>query len=173
MIAAIDLKREDKRLSQIEFVSRAPVRQATVAPGIEGGPRSPEPRGAYKTLARAEQLYTDRDLEAARQLFLKALEETEQRPLHAQAYYGLARIAALEKNPEMAERLFEKTLESGPEPPVKAWALVYLARLSDAAGDREQATRRYREALAVEGASPAARQAAEEGVQRSFGKKSN
>ena len=65
-----------------------------------------------------------------------------------------------EKNPEMAERLFEKTLESDPEPQVKAWTLVYLARLSDAAGDREQATRRYREALAVEGASPAAREAA-------------
>jgi tetratricopeptide (TPR) repeat protein len=155
--------------SQIEFVSQAPVRQVKV---VEP-PRPPEPKGAHKTLAQAEQLYTDRDLEAARQLFLKALEETGERPLHAQAYYGLARIAALERNPEMAERLFEKTLESGPEPQVKAWALVYLARLSDAAGDREQATRRYREALAVEGASPAAHQAAEQGVQRSFEKKSN
>ena len=169
MIAAIDLKREDARLSQIEFVSQAPVRQAKV---VEA-PRPPEPKGVYKTLALAEQLYTDRDLEAARQLFLKALEETGDRPLHAQAYYGLARIAAREKNPEMAERLFEKTLESDPEPQVKAWTLVYLARLSDAAGDREQATRRYREALAVEGASPAAREAAEQGVQRSFEKKSN
>jgi hypothetical protein len=56
---------------------------------------------------------------------------------------------------------------------VKAWALVYLARLSDAAGDREQATRRYREALTVEGASPAAHEAAEQGVQQSFEKKSN
>ncbi|MGA2575922.1 MAG: hypothetical protein ABSH24_07845 [Bryobacteraceae bacterium] len=169
MIAAIDLKHEDARLAQIEFVSQAPVRQVKV---VEP-PRPPEPKGAHKTLAQAEQLYADRDLEAARQLFLKALEETGERPLHAQAYYGLARIAALEKNPEMAERLFEKTLESGPEPQVKAWSLVYLARLSDAAGDREQATRRYREALAVEDASPAAHQAAEQGVQRSFEKKSN
>jgi len=169
MIAAIDLKREDARLSQIEFVSQAPVRQAKV---VEQ-PRPPEPKGAYKTLAQAEQLYSDRDLEAARQLFLKALEETGERPLHAQAYYGLARIAAREKNPEMAERLFEKTLESSPEPQVKAWALVYLARLSDAAGDRAQAVGRYREALAVEGASAAAREAAEQGVQQSFEKKSN
>jgi tetratricopeptide (TPR) repeat protein len=169
MIAAIDLKREDTRLSQIEFVSQAPVRQVKV---VEP-PRPPEPKGAYKTLAQAELLYSDRSLEAARQLFLKALEETGERPLHAQAYYGLARIAALEKNPEMAEKLFEKTLESRPEPQVKAWALVYLARLSDAAGDREQATRRYREALGVEGASPAAREAAKQGVQRSFEKKSN
>jgi tetratricopeptide (TPR) repeat protein len=169
MIAAIDLKREDARLSQIEFVAQAPVRQAKAVPP----PAPPEPQGAYKTLAQAEKVYKDRNLEPARQLFLKALQETGERPLHAQAYYGLARIAALEKNPEMAEQLFEKTLELDPEPQVKAWALVYLARLSDAAGNREQATRRYREALAVEGASPAARQAAQEGVQRSFEKKSN
>jgi tetratricopeptide (TPR) repeat protein len=169
MIGAIDLKREDARLSQIEFVAQAPARQVKyVEP-----PRSPEPKGVAKTLAQAEQCYTDRDLEAARQLFLKALEETANKPLHAQAYYGLARIAALERNPEMAERLFEKTLESAPEPQVKVWALVYLARLSDAAGEREQAVRRYREALAVEGASAAAHQAAEEGVQRIFEKKSN
>jgi tetratricopeptide (TPR) repeat protein len=126
-----------------------------------------------KTLAKAEQLYTERKLEPARQLYLKVLEETGERPLHAQAYYGLARIAVLEKNPEMAVHLFEKTLEAEPEPPVKAWALVYLARLSDAAGDRERATQQYREALAVEGASPGARQAAEQGVQRSFEKKPN
>jgi len=169
MVKAIDLKREDARLSEIEFVSQAPVRPAKL---VER-PRPAEPQGVYKTLAQAEQLYTDRNLEAARQLFLKGLEETGEQPLHAKAYYGLARIAALEKNPEMAERLFEKTLECQPEPQVRAWALVYLARLSDAAGDRAQATRRYREALAVEGASPAAREAAEQGVQRSFEKKSN
>ena len=169
MIEAIDLKREDERLSQIEFVSEAPARPAKV---VEA-PRPPEPKGAYKTLAMAEQLYTDRDLEAARQLFLKAIEETGDRLLHAQAYYGLARIAARESNPEMAERLFEKALESGPEPQVKAWTLVYLGRLSDAAGDRQQATRRYREALAVEGASPAAHEAAEQGVRQSFEKKSD
>ena len=169
MIATIDLKREEKRLSQIQFVDQAPVRQAKVAPP----PKPPELKGAFKTLALAEQLYGDRSLEAARQLFLKALDETSDKPLHAQAYYGLARIAALEKNPELAERLFEKTLESGPEPQVKAWALVYLGRLSDAASDRAQALQRYQEALAVEGASPAARQAAEQGVQRGFEKKSN
>lgn len=169
MIAAMDLKREDARLSQIEFVSQAPVRHAKMAPP----PVAPEPKGAYKTLARAEQFYTERSLEPARALYLKALEESDDKALHAKAYYGLARIAALEKNPEMAERLFEKTLECDPEPHVKAWTLVYLGRLSDAAGDREQATRRYREALAVDGASPAAHAAAEQGVQKSFEKKSN
>ena len=48
MIAAIDLKREDTRLSQIEFVSQAPVRQVKV---VEP-PRPPEPKGCL--------LYTSR-----------------------------------------------------------------------------------------------------------------
>ncbi|HTT62438.1 MAG TPA: hypothetical protein VMG35_11375 [Bryobacteraceae bacterium] len=169
MIGALDLKREDARLSQIEFVPQAPIRRARL---VEP-PRPPEKKGAYKTLAQAEQMYTDRDLEGARQLYLKSLDETGDRRLHAEAYYGLARIAALEKNPELAEQLFQKTVESDPEPQIKAWALVYLGRLSDAAGEREQAVQHYREALAVEGASKAARDAATEGVQRSFEKKSN
>jgi hypothetical protein len=48
---------------------------------------------------------------------------------------------------------------------------VYLGRLADAAGDREQARRHYQEAIAIEGASPAARQAAIEGAQRAFERK--
>ena len=168
MIKAIDLKREDERLSPIEFVSQPPVRQAKVPPASN----PPEPQGVQRTLEQAEQLYRDRNLEPAREMFLQALRETEEKPLHAKAYYGLARIAVLEKNPELAEQTFQKVLEYGPEPPVKAWTLVYLGRLADAAGDREQATRRYQEALAVEGASPAAHQAAQQGVQGSF-RKSN
>jgi tetratricopeptide (TPR) repeat protein len=169
LIDDIDLKREDARLAPIEFVSQAPVRGAKMAPTS----RPPEPKGVYKTLAQAEQLYTERSLEPARELYLRALEQTSDKTLHAKAYYGLARIAALERNPEMAERLFEKTLQCNPEPQAKAWTLVYLGRLADAAGEREEATKRYRQALEVDGASPAAREAAQQGVQRSFEKKSN
>jgi len=166
LIRPIDLKHEDVRLSQLEFVEEARVRQAKVL--VPAKP--PELQGANKTLDDAEQLYTARNLEPARQLYLKVLEETPEKPMHAKAYYGLARVAALEKNPELAERLFQKTLECEPEPPVRAWTLVYLGRLSDAAGDHEQAVKHYQEALAVEGASPAAHQAAEQGAQRSLPK---
>jgi len=169
MIQAIDLKREDARLAQIEFVTQLPARTVKM---VEA-PRPPEPTGIRKTLAQAEHFYTDRDLEGARELFLKALEENGDKSLHAQAYYGLARIAALERNPELSEQMFEKTLEMEPEPPIKAWTLIYLARLEDAAGNRDRAVKRYREALAVEGASEAAHTAAEKGIQQSFVKKSN
>jgi len=101
---------------------------------------------------------------------LRVLRETAETPLHAHAYYGLARVAVLQKNPELAERLFQKALDSSPEPRIKAWVLVYLGRLSDAAGDREQATRHYQNALAVEGASATAHKAAEQGVQQAYRK---
>ena len=169
MMDAINLKREDARLADIQFVAQAPVREVKVV----HPPPVQELKGANKTLAQAEQLYTDRDLEGARQLYLKSLEQTDDHAVHAQAYYGLARIAALERNPEMAERLFEKTLESKPDPQVKAWSLVYLGRLEDAAGDRAEATKRYQEALAVEGASQAAHDAAQQGIEHSFAKKTN
>jgi hypothetical protein len=61
-------------------------------------------------------------------------------------------------------------LESSPEPQVRAWAEVYLGRLSDAAGERAEAVKHYRQALAVEGSSQPARDAAQKGLQQSFQK---
>ena len=71
----------------------------------------------------------------------------------------------------MAERLFQKAVESAPEPQVRAWSEVYLGRLSDAAGERAEAMKHYKEALAVEGGSAMARDAAQKGLQHSFQKK--
>lgn len=164
MVKAIDLRKEDARLSQVQFLTELPVKRARVAP-VE--PPKP-PTGAEKSMEEAEQAYTDRNLDKAKAGYLQVLKETEDKVLHAKAYYGLARIAILQKDPETAERLFQKTLESSPEPPVKAWALVYLGRLSDAAGDRAQAAKHFQDALAVSGASAAAHKAAEQGVQQSL-----
>ena len=67
--------------------------------------------------------------------------------MHASAYYGLARIALIEKDLDSAERLFQKSLESEPETFDKAWDLVYLGRLAIAAGDRDQAIQVFRKRL--------------------------
>ena len=166
LIESIDLRREEKRLDKVEFTAEAKVRRARSAPP----PPAPVLTTAQKTMEQAEALYSERKLEAARQAFTRVLGETGEKPLHARAYYGMARIAALEKNPELAERLFLKALELGPEPQVKAWVLVYLARLADAAGEREQAVKLYGQALGVEGASEAARRAAEQGTARALQK---
>ena len=171
MVKGIDLRREDARLSQVEFARAAPVKTVKTAP-VEAPP--PVLAGAAKTLDEAESLYTGRQLDAAREKFLQVLRETDEKPLHAKAYYGLARVAMLNKDPETAERLFQKTLELDPPPQEKAWAYVYLGRLAELAGeqgDHEAAVKYYQSALAVDGASPKARETATQGVDGAFKKK--
>ncbi len=165
LVGALDLKVEDARLSRIEFDQAAPVRPVTAAPPPPAAP--PPATGAAKTLEDAEQLYTARELDKSKKLYLDVLQQTDDHSAHSAAYYGLARIAALQKDPELAERLFQKTLELQPEGPVKAWALVYLGRLSLAAGDHERAGKYFQSALKVEGASQQAQQAASQGVELS------
>ncbi|MFN0169601.1 MAG: tetratricopeptide repeat protein [Bryobacteraceae bacterium] len=164
MLAALDLKKEDERLKSVRFASAAaqrPVRKVTVAE---------EPTGVEKTLDSAEQLYVAKQLEKARDVFAQALRETAVPSFHAKAYYGLARIALQERHPDLAEKLFQKTIELGPDPFVKAWSHVYLGRLAEAAGEQGQATVQYQAALGVEGASEAARKAAEKGISQTLPK---
>jgi tetratricopeptide (TPR) repeat protein len=161
MVGAIDLRLEEARLSRVEFLDKSP---ATAAKPSQA--TLPPLTGAAKTLDAAENAYTARDLENAKKLYLEVLQQTDDRRLHADAYYGLARIAALQRDPETSDRLFQKTLEMQPEPQVKAWALIYLGRLAIAAGDREQAAKRFQEALSVEGASQKALEEARQGLQQ-------
>jgi tetratricopeptide (TPR) repeat protein len=165
MVKAIDLKREDARLAQVEFVAEPRVRQVKAPPAAQ-----PELSPAARAVEEAEKLYTARELDKAKAAFLQVLQQTDEKPHHARAYYGLARVAALQKDPETAERFFQKALDSSPDPQTAAWAHVYLGRLSDARGRREQAVQHYREALNIEGASEGARRAADLGLQQSFNK---
>jgi tetratricopeptide (TPR) repeat protein len=158
MLDAIDLDREVKRIAAIKFDAAPLVRAARQVPVA-----TPEPdiSPAGKLLASAEDLYAARNLDEAKQLYLKSLEQTGSPDEHAQAWYGLARISVLQNQPDAAVRLFEKTLASSPDAQTKAWALVYLARLSRASSDPGRAKKLYQEALTVEGASERARQAAQ------------
>ena len=168
LVKAIDLKKEEQRLEKIEFASERPVRKAKLVPAER---KIEQPAGAQKTFEEAEQYYAARDFEKASQAYRRVLEETGDQSLHARSYYGLARIAALRNDPELAEKLFQRVLDCSPDPQTKAWAHVYLARLADAAGERPLAVESYRAALAVQGASAAAREAAEKGLKEAFTKK--
>jgi tetratricopeptide (TPR) repeat protein len=169
MVKAIDLFKEDKRLTDLEFDKEPPKPALVPVPA----PAAPPPLGgAAKTLDDAEQLYLARDkdkgnLEKAKKLYLQALLETGDPPMQAAAYYGLARIALLQNDPDGAEQLFHKALDSKPEPQVKAWVLVYLGRLSLAAADSDQAGVYFQQSLQVDGASDMARKAATEGLRNS------
>jgi tetratricopeptide (TPR) repeat protein len=167
LIKGIDLGKEDKRLENVEFAKERNRRvfKATVAE------KEPEATGAAKTLEIAEDLYRGRNLDQAKQTYLSALQETTQPTLHARAYYGLARIAALQKDPELAEKLFKKTLEFSPDPETKSWAYYYLGRLAMAAGETDEASRNYRAALAIDGASAKAKTEAAAELEKTANKK--
>jgi tetratricopeptide (TPR) repeat protein len=165
MVKAIDLTREERRLANIRFARELSVKryksEAPVEPKVEL-------TGPQKALAAADGLYKERKLDPAKDAYTRLLRTTADRAMHARAYYGLARIAVLQNEAESAGKLFRRTLELNPDAETRGWSLVYLGRLFDAQGDRGQATENYKAALAVEGVSAGARQAAEKGLVQSF-----
>lgn len=161
MMETLNLKQEDARLAKAEFTDKPRERHARPVTA----PKPEELTGVQKTLQDAETLYQSRDLERAREKFEAVLRATSDSPIHARAYYGLARLAVLKNDPDTGEQLFQKALTSSPEPYVKGWVLYYLGRLSNAAGENQQAMKYYQEALKVEGASVAARRAADKEIQ--------
>jgi tetratricopeptide (TPR) repeat protein len=174
LVDSLDRKREEQRLKKAEFVNERVVKRVAHAPVLP----APAVTGPAKTLADAEESYRARDLEAAKAAYLRALDQTADRAMHARAFYGLARIAALQRSPEEAQKLFAKTLDLAPDDETKSWVYVYLGRLADdrsrtlrragrneeADGERTLAEQHYRAALAVVGPSPAAREAAEKAL---------
>jgi tetratricopeptide (TPR) repeat protein len=164
LVTGVVVKKEQARLAHIDFVKERPVRTIHTVSEV----RPPAPRGAAKTLDEAEQAYTGRDLERAKATYLKVLQETDEKPMHAKAYYGLARVAVLERDPETGDRLFRKVMELEPDAVTKSWSLLYLARLADSQGDREEAQKQYRAVLDVTGAPETVREAAQKGIGEAF-----
>jgi tetratricopeptide (TPR) repeat protein len=164
LVKQIDNVAEGSRLAKVTFNNAATTRPALPA---APAPEPPPLTGAAKTLDQAEQLYTNRDLDKAKTVYLQVLQQTDQKPLHAAAYYGLARIAILQNDPGTAEKLLLKTLDLEPDPFVKGWTLVYLGKLSLGAKETGPAAKYFQDALKVEGASVKARDAATQGLQMS------
>jgi predicted negative regulator of RcsB-dependent stress response len=184
LVDAITLKKEQARLAHVEFASERAVRtihtvveanqvetKQVEAKQVVEARQQPEISGAAKTLDEAEEAYTVRDLAKAKQAYLRVLEQTAEKPMHAKAYYGLARVAVLEKDPETGDRLFRKVLELEPDGATKSWSLLYIGRLADSQGDREEAQKQYHAALDVQDAPETVRKAAEQGIQEAFTRK--
>ncbi|MBL8226882.1 MAG: hypothetical protein JNL98_00330 [Bryobacterales bacterium] len=167
IINGIDLKKEDKRFENFEF-ARTPFQRKPRHTCQQEEPATVS--GVDKTLEDAETLFNarPRQLAESRKLFLAALQDTDDKSKRAKAYYGLARIATLEKDPDLAERQFKRVLELEPDPFTKAWTLVYLGNLSDHAGEIERATEYYNAAAAVKGASAKAIEQADRGLKGEF-----
>jgi tetratricopeptide (TPR) repeat protein len=161
LIDAIDLKKEDRRLQGVEFAAARAVKVVRPSKAQE----RVELTGVFKTLEDAEDLYRLKKYAEAKPLFLRALQETPEKPLHAKAYYGLARIAALQRDPELSVKLFEKVLDLEPDDTIRSLSHVNLGHLWALNNEQEKATGHYKAALAVKGASPAIRKAAEKALQ--------
>lgn len=162
LVNGIDLKKEDKRLQGVEFASAKTTR--TVRASRAEQPKM-EISGVFKTLEDAEDLYRLKKYAEAKPLFLRALQETPERPLHAKAYYGLARIAALQRDPELAVKLFEKVLDLEPDDTIRSLSHVNLGHLWAVNNEQEKAVENYNAALAVKGIPPAIKKAAEKALQ--------
>ncbi len=161
MINAIDLKQESARISTVKFDSNTLQRL-----GRQVAVAGPEQSPAAKTLEEAEALYAAKSYDRAKDLCLKALEQTGSPAEHSQAWYDLARIATLKNQPDEAVKLFEKAVASSPDAFTKCWSLYYLGRLADAAGENDKAVKFYQDVLAVEGASDKALDAARKELQK-------
>jgi tetratricopeptide (TPR) repeat protein len=158
LIAALDVKKEQKRLKDVEFAQSAP--QRVIAP-----PAKMQLDPAEESLQTAEGLYENYDFQNATTLFKKVFSQTDNQSMHGRAYYGLARIAVREKRLSDAEDLFTRTAENNPGPAITAWAHVYLGRLALASGNAGKAGEQFRAALAIDGISAMAREAAEKGME--------
>ena len=168
LIGGIDLRKEARRLDKIDFVSEIATKSRNVTRTVDD---KPVLTGAVKTLDDAEEAFRARDAAKSKELFLRTLRETAERPLHAKAYYGLARVALLEKDPESGDRLFRRVLEFDPDGSTKAWTLLYLGKLADSQGEGEEAQQQYTAALGTLGVPEQVRQEAEKGLKGAFARK--
>jgi predicted negative regulator of RcsB-dependent stress response len=158
LINAIDVRKEQKRIRSVDFVQ-------TAAPAVAVQPAKMQLDPAEQTLQAAEGLYEQGQYDLAEKQFKHVFEQTTDRAMQGRAYYGLARIATRQNKKDEAVELFQRTADCQPGPGITAWAHVYLGRLALAAGDPTRAQAQFKQALALEGASAAARQAAENGLQ--------
>jgi hypothetical protein len=156
MLGSIDVNRETKRASQIEFASVAA--PELVRPG--------RPHGEH-LLSNAEKQLAAGDRVGAQKLAQQAIDEQEEDP--GRALFVLAQVATANRDMEGARAYFQQALETAHEPKVIAWSHIYLGRIFDLKEDRFAALNEYRAALSAAGtALPEAKLAAERGLDKPY-----
>ena len=131
LIAAIDVKKEDKRLRTVGFAQSLP--QRVIAP-----PAKMQIDPVEEALQTADGLMEQRDLESARKVYKKILEQTADKPKQGRALYGLGLIDLQEKHWDEALNLFQRTVDANPNPSTTAWSHYYLGQLALKAGNTER-----------------------------------
>jgi tetratricopeptide (TPR) repeat protein len=159
LISGIDLKKEAARLQNVTFVQ--PESKPRVA-----APPQPQLSRLDKTLKRGELLLNEEMFDEARAAF----EEAKQLAggSHAQASYGLARVAIMEADPDLAREHFLEVAETADDPHLEAMAHIYVGRIEDVVGNRDQAVLHYKLALDAGDPSQHTRELAEQGIAAPF-----
>lgn len=155
MVYGMDVGRERHRAEQITFLPQGSgefVRRVALPTGLMLG----------------EKKLLERDVEGAEEIADTALADPRQD--HAEAQYLKARVLLMHNDPEGSAVAFEDVLRTAKTPRTAAWAHVYLGRLHDThtPPERMQAIAEYKAALAVEGARPDVKTAAERGLKTPF-----
>jgi hypothetical protein len=154
MLANIDVKKEAKRASEVQFASQA----------------SPEllhlSRKDVSLLQIAEKRLATGDLKSAQELAQQAL--TEKQGDQGRALFIMAQVATANRDMEGAQSYFEQALKVAQEPKVVAWSHIYLGRIFDLKENRDAAVSQYRDALNSGGTLPEVKAAAERGLQKPY-----
>jgi uncharacterized protein HemY len=160
MLAQIDVRKEQKRASQIQFASAADPELLQLARPKEG-----------KLLIGAEERLSAGDAATAEKLAKEALAEKTEDP--GRALFILAQIA-LNRNIDGARDYFEQALKATSEPKVIAWSHIYLGRILDLEDEqaggplRAEAVSHYKAAAGASDSMPEAKAAAEQGIEKPY-----
>jgi hypothetical protein len=156
MLGAIDMGKERKRASQIQFAGEAAPELLHLA----------RPRNEH-LLLNAERRLSAGDRETAQKLAQQALDEEEGDP--GRALFILAEVATANRDMEGARTYFERALQIASEPKVIAWSHIYLGRIFDLKENRDAAVNQYRAALNSPGGTlPEVKSAAERGLEQPY-----
>jgi len=156
LLDSIDVAKEKKRASQIQFAGEAEPELLHMA-----HPQS------QNLLLNAERRLSAGDPESAQKLAQRALDEKQEDS--GRALFILAQIATTNRDMEGARTYFQRAIENTHEPKVIAWSHIYLGRIFDLKEDRPAALEQYRSALTVAGtALPEAKLAAEKGLETPY-----
>jgi tetratricopeptide (TPR) repeat protein len=155
MLGGIDVGREMKRASLLEFAGEASPELLHLAT-----------RKSEHLLLNAERRLAAGDKETAQKLALEALDTQDEDA--GRAFFILAEIATSNGDMDGARSYFEKALQMAHEPKVIGWSHIYLGRIFDIQKDRDSALNHYASALNGTGAPAEVKAAAQRGIQQPY-----
>jgi hypothetical protein len=155
MLAGIDVGKERKRASEVQFASQA-------SPELLHLSR----RSDSNLLQTAERRLSAGDLKTAQELAEQALQE--HKGDQGRALFIMAQVATANKDMDGAQGYFEKAIKAAAEPKVIAWSHIYLGRIYDLREQRDAAVGEYQAAINAAATLPEVKAAAERGLRQPY-----